>query len=120
MTETEPIPNPVVGDSERAAGKSKMRKGLLKPNTEPPPNRTYETANCCPAMFRMSRIGDLAGTVADLWWSEDSGRFVSWNAKLKNSEIVICSSFLLTVQTDLASIDSRDIDAELGAFMTPE
>jgi hypothetical protein len=37
-TETEPIPNPVVGDSERAAGKSKKLEGLWKPNTEPPPN----------------------------------------------------------------------------------
>jgi hypothetical protein len=39
MTETEPIPNSVVGHSERLAGKSKMRKSLCKPNTEPPPNR---------------------------------------------------------------------------------
>ena len=43
-TETEPIPNPVVDDSELDAGKSKMRKGLWKPNTELPPNRIAEIA----------------------------------------------------------------------------
>ena len=37
-TETEPVPNPVAGDSERVAGKSKKGKGFRKPNTEPPPN----------------------------------------------------------------------------------
>jgi len=50
-TETEPIPNPVVGHSERVAGKSKKRNGLWKPNTELPPNRT-----CGAAM-------------SEIWWS---------------------------------------------------
>jgi len=38
-TETEPIPNLVVGHSERDTGKSKRRNGLWEPNTEPPPSR---------------------------------------------------------------------------------
>ena len=38
-TETEPITNPVVGHSERLAGKSKKGEGLWEPNTEPPPSR---------------------------------------------------------------------------------
>jgi hypothetical protein len=38
-TETEPMPNPVAGDSERVAGKPKKGKDFRKPNTEPPPNR---------------------------------------------------------------------------------
>jgi hypothetical protein len=38
MTETDPIPNPVTVDSERAEGKSKKREGFRKPNTEPEPN----------------------------------------------------------------------------------
>jgi len=37
-TETDPVPNPVAGDSERLAGKPKKGKGFRKPNTEPPPN----------------------------------------------------------------------------------
>ena len=39
MTETDPIPNPVAGDSERAEGKSKKRQGFRKPKSESPPNR---------------------------------------------------------------------------------
>jgi hypothetical protein len=38
MTETDLMPNPVAGDSERVAYKSKKGKGFRKPNTEPPPN----------------------------------------------------------------------------------
>ena len=37
-TETEPVPNPVAGDSERVTCKSKKGEGFRKPNTEPPPN----------------------------------------------------------------------------------
>jgi hypothetical protein len=40
MTETDPMPNPVADDSERAEGKSKKREGFRKPNTEPAPSRT--------------------------------------------------------------------------------
>ena len=58
--------------------------------------------------------------VLDVWWPADFGRFVPRCAKLRNSEIVICSPFQLTDQTDLASIASRDINAEIGAFMTPK
>jgi hypothetical protein len=39
------MPNPVVGDSERAAGKLKKREGLWKPNTELSPNRNSGSAN---------------------------------------------------------------------------
>jgi hypothetical protein len=38
------MPNPVVGNSERLAGKSKKREGSWKPKSEPPPNRTVEIA----------------------------------------------------------------------------
>jgi len=62
-TETEPITNPVVGHSERLAGKSKKRDGLWKPNTEPPPSRTYETEIFGSAMSGMSLIGDLASSI---------------------------------------------------------
>ena len=44
MTETDLMPNPVVGNSERAGGKSKKRESFRKPNTEPPPNRISEIA----------------------------------------------------------------------------
>ena len=43
-TETEPVPNPVAGDSERVACKSKKGKGFRKPNTEPPPNDGFRGA----------------------------------------------------------------------------
>jgi hypothetical protein len=76
MTETDLMPNPVVGDSERDAGKSKKRNGLWKPNTEPPPNRN-----------------SLPCDVLDVWWPTDSGRFVSWVRKLKKPKIIICSPF---------------------------
>ena len=39
MTETDPIPNSVTVDSERAEGKSKKREGFRKPKSELPPNR---------------------------------------------------------------------------------
>jgi hypothetical protein len=42
QTETEPIPNLIMGDSERVVGKSKKWKGFLKPNTETLPNRIPE------------------------------------------------------------------------------
>ena len=45
-TETEPVPNPVAGDSDRVACKSKKGKGFRKPNTEPPPNRISERRLC--------------------------------------------------------------------------
>ena len=61
-TETEPIPNMDVGNSERDAGKSKKREGLWKPNTELPPNRIYEIAICESAMFWMSRSCHLASS----------------------------------------------------------
>jgi hypothetical protein len=41
-TETEPVPNPVAGDSERVAAKPKKRKGFRKPDTELLPNRISE------------------------------------------------------------------------------
>ena len=48
-TETEPIPNPVVGHSERIAGKSKKGEGLWEPNSERLPNRTaMSTADVIP------------------------------------------------------------------------
>ena len=37
-TETEPMPNPGAGDSERVACKSKKGKGFREPNTELLPN----------------------------------------------------------------------------------
>ena len=42
MTETDPVPNPVAGDSERVACKPKKGKGFRKPNTELLPNRIFE------------------------------------------------------------------------------
>ncbi|HBE91443.1 MAG TPA: hypothetical protein DDW55_02575 [Gammaproteobacteria bacterium] len=39
LAETDPIPNPVVGDSERDAGKPKKEEGFQKPKSELPPNR---------------------------------------------------------------------------------
>ena len=42
MTETEPIPNPIVGHSERGVGKLKKRDGLWKPKSERPPNRNSD------------------------------------------------------------------------------
>jgi hypothetical protein len=39
MTETEPIPNLIVGDSERASSMSKKGKGLWQPKSELPPKR---------------------------------------------------------------------------------
>jgi hypothetical protein len=65
------MPNSVVGDSERVAGKSKKRERFLKPNTEPPPNRNL-----------------LPCDVLDVWWSADFGRFVFWDTKLKHSGII--------------------------------
>ena len=38
MTETDPIPNPVASQSERAEGKSKKREGLWEPKSERPPS----------------------------------------------------------------------------------
>lgn len=38
-TETDPIPNPVVGHSERAEGKSKKEEGIWEPKSERVPNR---------------------------------------------------------------------------------
>ena len=77
-----------MGDAERVAGKSKKREGFRKPNTERPPNRIYETAIGGASMSGCHVFGDHAsstsGTVADLWWSADFGRFVSWGAKFKN------------------------------------
>ena len=58
--------------------------------------------------------------VLDVWRSADSGHFVSWGAEFKNSEITICPSFRLTVQTVLASITPRVFNAEIDAFMTPK
>ena len=91
-TETEPIPNLVVGDSERVAGKSKKRKGFRKPNTERPPNRTAESANFDSVISGMSCIGihaeSTSGVIADLWWSAVSGDFVSWGAKLEKPKII--------------------------------
>ena len=60
MTETEPIPNPILGYSERAAGKSKKREGFSKPNTEPPPNRISESAFSGFEMSWMSCVADPA------------------------------------------------------------
>jgi len=54
-TETEPIPSPVVGHSERDAGKLKKRYGLWKPNTEPPLNRNWRRFD-----VRVSCIGNSA------------------------------------------------------------
>jgi len=43
--EIELRPNPVVGNSERAACKSKKGEGLWKPRSERPPSRASETAH---------------------------------------------------------------------------
>jgi hypothetical protein len=42
--ETDLMPNPVAGISERGADKSKKREGSWKPNNEPAPNRISEIA----------------------------------------------------------------------------
>ena len=57
-TETEPIPNLVVGHSERDAGKLKMRKSLWKPNTELPPNRNSEISTGDSALSTAGVITD--------------------------------------------------------------
>ena len=49
-TSTDLMPNPMVGDSERAEGKSKKREGLWKPKSELPPNR--------PRNWRRFNVGD--------------------------------------------------------------
>ena len=107
MTETEPIPNLVVGHSERAAGMSKKRKGLWKPNTEPPPNRIHETAIGGAEISGMSRVGDPAASTSGVGQN-------AWS-----SQSHLCSLFRSTAQTDMASIATRDINAEIGAVMTP-
>ena len=53
QTETEPIPNMIMGDSEWIAGKSKKWDAFLKPKSEPLPNRISETAICVPEMYRV-------------------------------------------------------------------
>ena len=55
-TETEPIPNLIMGNSEWVAGKSKKWDAFLKPKSEPVPNRISETAICRCAMSWVSRI----------------------------------------------------------------
>ena len=55
-TETEPIPNLIMGNSEWAVSKSKKWDGFLKPKSEPVPNGNSETAICGSAMSRVSRI----------------------------------------------------------------
>ena len=96
-TETDLMPNSVVGDSERFAVESKKWEGFRKPNTERPPSRISETEIGGASMSLMSRVGDPAGStsgiVADLWWSADSGRIVSWAEKLKNPKSYFCSLF---------------------------
>ena len=42
QTETEPIPNLIMGDSGVVTGKSKKWNGILKPKSEPVPNRISE------------------------------------------------------------------------------
>ena len=99
-TETEPIPNTVVGDSERDAVESKKREGFRKPKSERPPNRISETAVGGASIPGMSRVADPAantsGTVVDLCWSANFGHFVSWDAKLKKSKKIIYSPSRLT------------------------
>jgi hypothetical protein len=58
LTKTDLMPNPVAGDSERAAGKSKKQNGFLKPKSEPPPNRISEIATGDSAL-------STAGVIAD-------------------------------------------------------
>ena len=60
----DPMPNPVVGDSERDAGKSKKRNGLWKPKAERAPNRTSEIEFCGIAMPVVSRVGDSASSIS--------------------------------------------------------
>ena len=43
-TETEPIPNLIMGNSEWVAGKSKKRDGFSKPKSELLPSRISESA----------------------------------------------------------------------------
>ena len=62
MIETELIPNPVVGHSERDVGKLKMRKSLWKPKSELPPNRTSEAEIGGAAMSGKSRVVDPAAS----------------------------------------------------------
>ena len=47
MTETDPIPNPVAGHSERPEGKSKKGEGLWEPKAEPGPKLD---STVCPAV----------------------------------------------------------------------
>jgi hypothetical protein len=72
-TETELIPNLLVGDSERAAGKSKKREGLWKPKSKPTPNRPTESDIFDSVISGMSCIDDHAAStsdaVADVIWS---------------------------------------------------
>jgi hypothetical protein len=65
-TETEPIPNPVPGDSERAAGKLKKREGLWKPKSELSPNRATESEIFDSVISEMSCIGDPVASTSDL------------------------------------------------------
>jgi hypothetical protein len=87
--ETEPLPNPVAGDSERDARKSKKRESLLKPKSELPPNRISESAFSGFAMSEMSFVGDPAsstsrtvlpndGIECDQQESNPSGRLGKW------------------------------------------
>ena len=105
-TETEPMPNPVAVDSERSAVEAKKRKGLWQPNTEPPPSRTRNWRRCdVPEVTLLSSPGLSTEGVGQNAWQSQSH---------------LCAPFRLTALTYLASIAPRDINAEIGAFMTPK
>jgi len=63
----------------------------------------------------MRTINAGAAWTGALWWSADSGRFPG-----RNPVYPIVRLPELTGETDLVSIDSRDIDAEIGVFIFPK
>jgi len=72
-TETEPVPNPVAGDSERVACKSKKGKGFWKPNTELLPNRNSELQVAALAEWPLR--GSIVGHTDELNQGVEQGIF---------------------------------------------
>ena len=85
QTETEPIPNLIMGDSGQVAGKLKKRDEFSKPKSELLPKRVTESVVCISTMFRVSCVIDHATVVtAQLRWSADSGHVISGLTFLHN------------------------------------